>query len=249
MQASSLGPLRARRVVVSGEKTSESAGKSADAPLTVVLMHGFGAPGDDLVGLAPALAVPPGTQIVFPEAPLALADLTPLPFFGDARAWWPLDMERIQRSIVRGEQRDLTGEVPEGLASAREKAIAMLDALVAEGTRPERIVLGGFSQGGMLAADVVLRAHADRAFAGLVILSGTLVAESEWRPLMPKRKGLPVFQSHGTEDPLLPFAIAETLRDHLTAAGLSVTFHAFEGGHGIPPATMRALSGWLGKDV
>jgi phospholipase/carboxylesterase len=61
------------------------------------------------------------------------------------------------------------------------------------------------------------------------------------------RARTPVFQSHGTADPILPFAVAEKLRDALATAGLPVTFDRFEGGHGIPPSTMKKLGDWLDK--
>jgi phospholipase/carboxylesterase len=104
-------------------------------------------------------------------------------------------------------------------------------------------VLGGFSQGAMLALDVALRTK--RRPSGLVLLSGTYIAEREWQPLMAARKGTSVFQSHGESDPILPFAIAEKLRDALGDAGLDVEFHRFGGGHAIPPAVMSSLRTWL----
>ena len=98
----------------------------------------------------------------------------------------------------------LVEDVPAGLAEARASVVAMLDAYERETSTPsDRIVLGGFSQGSMLALDVAL--HTERALAGLVVLSGTLIASNEWLPLMAARKDLPVFQSHGTSDPILPF--------------------------------------------
>jgi phospholipase/carboxylesterase len=242
MDVLKLGPLRVRRVVVAGDaESSENANKSKS--LTVVLMHGFGAPGDDLVGLAEGLGLPGGTTLLFPEAPLSLTDFVSMPIFGGARAWWMIDIDRYQRAIASGQLADLPREKPEGLEDAREKLVAMLDALEASGTPTERVVLGGFSQGAMLATDVVL--HTDRPFAGLVILSGTLIAEDDWRPRMTARRGLRVFQSHGTEDAILPYALAERLRGELDQAGMRVSFHGFVDGHGIPPAIMRELGGFL----
>jgi phospholipase/carboxylesterase len=204
-----------------------------------VLCHGFGAPGDDLVGLAAALRAPPGTSFVFPEAPLSLVP-PGLEFMGDSRAWWPIDVAAIERARERGEVRDLSRQVPKGIAEARSALVGMLEAL--EAAQPTaRLVLGGFSQGAMLALDVALR-HPERPFAGVVLMSGTLLAEDEWTSRMPARKGLRVFQSHGEEDPLLPFFLAERLRDRLVEAGLEVTF---VGPHTIPDATMDKLGAWL----
>src|SRR5207237_10502414 len=86
-----------------------------------ILLHGFGAPGTDLVSLARVLRAPPGTRFVFPEAPLAMP-----PEYAGGRAWWMIDMIRLQVEMMRGELRDLTREVPEGLAPAAGLVVAVL---------------------------------------------------------------------------------------------------------------------------
>lgn len=228
-----LGPLNVRRV-------AKDPGKASETSLTVVLMHGFGAPGDDLVAMAGSLVAPPGTTFLFPEAPLSLGDLMPVPIMGDARAWWPIDIGRFERAMRSGALDRIVDEIPEGLAKARADLVAMLDEV-----KSDRIVLGGFSQGSMLATDVVLRS--ERTFAGLAILSGTYLASSEWTPRMATKKGLKVFQSHGRGDELLPYSIAEKLKGAMVDAGMNVSFTPFEGGHGIPPSVMRDLGTWLSK--
>lgn len=227
-----IGGLRVRM-------TGGTDGKGGGHGPVVILLHGFGAPGDDLVPLAEALDAPEGTRWLFPEAPLSL-NLG----FGDSRAWWIIDMARIQADRAAGRVRDLSGEIPKGLALARERVGAFLREL--PGHLPidyKKTVIGGFSQGAMVTCDAVL--HTGYPFAGLVQLSGNLLAQSVWRPLMPNRKGLPVFHSHGTLDEILPFVGAERLRDELTKAGLRVEWHAFRGGHEIPESVLTALSPFL----
>ena len=238
MDVLTLGPLRVRRVVKTSGNTSKT-----DAPRTVVLMHGYGAPGDDLVGLGEGLAAPAGTTFLFPEAPNGL---TGAPSDDEARAWWPIDIGRFQRAAMLGTLDKLVDDVPEGLHEARASVLAMLDAYERETSTPSaNVVLGGFSQGSMLALDVAL--HTERAFAGLAILSGTLLAAKDWLPRMVARKDLPVFQSHGTRDPILPFPIAERLRHELEGAGMRVSFTSFDDGHGIPPEVMRDFGTWLSQ--
>jgi phospholipase/carboxylesterase len=201
----------------------------------VILLHGFGAPGDDLVPLWEEIGAPQGTRFVFPVGPLALQMGG-----GESRAWWMIDLEKLQRDQAAGRPRDLSREAPKGLAEARGEILTLLDDVPRRlGADPRQIVLGGFSQGAMLACDVVLRT--DRPFAGLVLLSGTLLARDEWVPLMPKRRALKIFQSHGNQDPLLPFPLAEQLRDLLSQAGLSVDWVGFRGGHEIPPVVVTRL--------
>jgi phospholipase/carboxylesterase len=128
------------------------------------------------------------------------------------------------------------------------RVLALLDEAERRlGANPQATVLGGFSQGAMLACDAALRS--DRPLAGLVLLSGTLLAQDEWVPLMPKRRGLPVLQSHGQADPLLPFFLAEQLRDLLSRAGLAVQWVSFRGGHEIPPSVLDRLGSFLRRDI
>jgi phospholipase/carboxylesterase len=97
----------------------------------------------------------------------------------------------------------------------------------------------------MLTCDLVMRT----AFpcAGLIQLSGTLLAKQEWRPSVGKRAGLPVFLSHGTQDPVLPYVMAERLRDELMKGGLDVEWHRFHGGHEIPEPVLSRLNAFLTK--
>ena len=226
-------------------KTLELAGLTThvigreDAKTTVVLLHGFGAPGDDLVSLGEYVKAP--VRWVFPEAPLELGGL-----YGDSRAWWLLDLARLERELRSGAPRDRRDEVPDGLAAAREQVSRFLDQVETRlGADPQHVVLGGFSQGAMLSVDVAL--HRERPPAGLVLMSGTLIAESEWEPRWQQLAGVPVLQSHGTSDLLLPFSIAEVLRDRLREAGATVDWHAFRGGHEIPPQVLAALTAFLEK--
>jgi phospholipase/carboxylesterase len=229
MRRRRLGPLDA---VVVGEG-GEGGG------LTCVLLHGFGAGGDDLVGLADYIDAPAGTRWVFPAAPMELGGL-----YGDARAWWMIDLARLERQLAGGAPEDRAGEIPDGLAEARAAVIALCDDVRAElGVPDERVVLGGFSQGAMLALDVAL--HAERAFAGLILMSGTLIAERDWAPRVPSRKGMRVLQSHGERDGLLPFAAAQRLRDLLRGGGLDVTWLPFRGQHEIPPIVVEAAGKFL----
>src|SRR6476620_2783800 len=88
-----------------------------DGPV-VVLLHGFGAGGDDLVPLWRVMRVPRGTRFVFPEGPLGLQEYGPT-----ARAWWRLDLD----AMAREPGRDRSKEEPQGLASAHASIVALLD--------------------------------------------------------------------------------------------------------------------------
>jgi phospholipase/carboxylesterase len=206
----------------------------------VVLLHGFGAPGDDLVALWRYLRVPDEVRFVFPAAPLSLSGSG----FGDSRAWWMLDLDRIMRARQLGQWEELSKEIPRGLAPARKQVLDLLLVAREELSAPsESVVLGGFSQGAMLSTDVAL--HSDIPLAGLVLLSGTIIAKHEWLSRLSGRPGLPVFQSHGIEDPILAFSAAQELRTHLDAAGLSLRWVEFHGGHEIPFQVLENLGEFL----
>ena len=211
--------------------------------LAVVLCHGFGAPATDLVPLAGELlaleaSLAERVRFVFPGAPLTLAEWG----MPTGRAWF-----HLPEAVMRGQMRDwdrFAREVPPGLSAARRALMSVVDALSASTKLPYgRIVLGGFSQGGMVTTDVALRL--EEAPGGLCILSGTLISEPEWRQKAQARKGLPVFQAHGRYDDVLPFSAAERLHDVLTESGLTVDFLPFDGPHTIAPEELERLARFL----
>ncbi len=235
-----------RELVLGGLKVRLVGGSDGhgggDGPV-VMLLHGFGAPGDDLVPLSEVIDVPRGTRWLFPEAPLSLNM-----GLGDSRAWWIIDFARIQADREAGRIRDLSVEIPQGLALARERMLTFLKELPRQfPINYARTVIGGFSQGAMLTCDAML--HTDYPFAGLVQLSGNLLAQAVWAPLMSKRKALPVFQSHGGQDDILPHVGAERLRDALNQAGLLIEWHGFRGGHEIPEVVLQRLGPFIMKRI
>src|SRR5688572_27072150 len=117
MRETMLGELSVR---MAGGTDREGGGSGP----VVVLLHGFGAPGTDLVPLFRQLDAGAGVRFVFPEAPVSLG-----PSYDEGRAWWMIDLARLQLAVISGKRGDLVREVPAGLAAAREKVVGMLDAL------------------------------------------------------------------------------------------------------------------------
>lgn len=101
-------------------------------------------------------------------------------------------------------------------------------------------MLGGFSQGAIVASEVAFRSNVP--LAALVLLSPTLVDEPSWENHFRERRGMPVFLAHGRRDTVLPFEMADRFRQKLEAAGIPVVWCPFDGGHEIPSAAVVALN-------
>jgi phospholipase/carboxylesterase len=207
-----------------------------DGPL-VVLMHGFGAPGTDLIGLWRVLDVPRNVRFAFPEAPHRI------PGMPGARAWWMVDFARAEQAMSDG-PRSYAAEIPSGMEEATDQVVQMIEAMQTElGVASERLIVGGFSQGSMAACNAVFTRAVTPA--GLVILSGTPVNLEAWKKGMAEKAGVPVFQSHGVHDALLSFQAAEQLRDEMREHGLLTEWVPFRGGHELPMPVLEGLSRFL----
>ncbi len=211
--------------------------------ISVVICHGYGAPGSDLVGLASEWIDGLGTasgrfRFVFPIAPHDLAALG----MPGGRAWWPINMAQLAAKIDADQFADLHPLEPDGIAAARQQLVDTIAAIQADAAaKTSRLVLGGFSQGAMLAMDTALRGLATPPEL-LFQFSGTLVCQSAWKANLDRLASTTVFQSHGTYDPILPYSSAESLRDLLGAAKVRVKFHAFEGPHTIDAGAMETTT-------
>jgi len=213
--------------------------------LAVVLCHGYGAPGTDLVPLAEAIwEIAPELQarvaFVFPTAPHSLDEMGML----GGRAWWPLDLDRILNRRTLETLLEFRRATPPGLTDSRARIVALVDHLREQfGLATSQIVLGGFSQGAMLATDVAL--HLPEPPAALAILSGGVICEAEWQRLASVRGPLRVLQSHGRADQILPYSEAEQLRQILESGGSALEFLPFAGGHEIPARVLERFAALL----
>ena len=206
-----------------------SVGDPDAAKFVVVLLHGFQMEPSDLEPFASSLSLP--AWFVFVEGPL--------PASPRGRAWWYMDAADREKAIARG-PRDFAMQHPPDLPAARSHLTAFLDELAPRvGGRP--LVVGGFSQGGMLVCDTLIRMP--RPLAGIALLSASRIALDEWPPT--RLPGLPVLISHGRGDDDLAFAAGEALCDHLAKAGADVTWVPFDEGHEIPLVVWRALRKFL----
>ena len=200
---------------------------SGAADSLVVFLHGYGADGGDLIGLAEPMAPHlPNTRFLAPNAP----ERCPGNPFG--YQWFPIPW--------------LDG-TPEAVARASAvRAFAALDAWlddVAEaGIGPERTVLFGFSQGTMMALHVGLRRA--RPFAGIVGFAGRLLDPELLPGEVASRP--PVLLVHGDQDPVVPFESLAAAEAALAAAGVPTYAHVSPGtAHGIAPDGLGLAVGFI----
>jgi phospholipase/carboxylesterase len=213
-------------VRVSGMKEDERGGTA------VVVLHGWGAPGDDLVPLAEALGRP-GARFFVPAGPLAE--------MGGGRAWWHLDPRT--RPPHASSERPPADFRPTSEVVAARAAVQALIATVVERYAPTTVALVGFSQGAMLAIDVALAGTP--AVDLVVAMSGVLLMDSV-SALTALRATKPrFFLSHGRHDPVVPFASGSHAHALLEAHGLSVAWRPFDGGHEIPPPVLADVERFL----
>ncbi|HVY25878.1 MAG TPA: alpha/beta fold hydrolase [Polyangiaceae bacterium] len=224
------GAASAAELVALQTITVSRLAESERGGVAVVLLHGYGAAGDDLASLAERLARP-GSRFILPAAPLPQ---------GSGRAWWRIEGRRPPHAW---DEQLPGGFVPNPqVASARRQVQQLLRDVKAR-YAPGRLVLAGFSQGAMLSLDVALQAEPSVDRVG--VLSGVMLADS-LAALKTQRIDKPrFFMSHGRSDTVLPFAAAERAYEMLDARGYSVDFHDFDGGHQIPADVSEALAKFI----
>jgi phospholipase/carboxylesterase len=139
---------------------------------------------------------------------------------------------------------------PETFHSTDPELAGWLDDLLAEHDIPhERTVLGGFSQGSVMAYALGLGAGRPRP-AGIVALSGFLPEVEGFQHDLGRAARLPVAIGHGTQDPVIPVEFGRDARDRLTDAGADVTYRESPMPHTIDPAFIRELQGsWLPRTL
>ncbi|UBF25370.1 alpha/beta hydrolase [Kovacikia minuta CCNUW1] len=186
----------------------------------IVLLHGWGANYQDLLGLAPYLDLPT-YQFVFPDAPF------PHPFNPVGRMWYEFPEE--YRFLGKPEFRDRPD-----LSTSRNLLIDFLKSLPEQtGVPLAHTVLGGFSQGGAMTLDVGL----NFPLAGLMVLSGYLHA-----PLQPQTSSFPpVLMVHGRQDQVVPLVSAHQARASLQSLGVEPEYHEYNMGHEIQPIVLEQM--------
>lgn len=212
------------RALESGRK----APASGTVKSAVVFLHGYGADGADLLGLADPLSEHlPDTVFLAPDAP-EKSVVNPAGY-----QWFPLPW-------LDGSD---PAEAEEGFRRAADDLDAYLDGVLEEeGLTADRLVVFGFSQGTMMALHVVLRRQDEVAgivgFSGRLMWPETLEDEIRVRP--------PALLVHGDQDDVVPPASLPDAAQALQAQGLDVYAHVMKGtGHGIAPDGLQVALAFI----
>jgi phospholipase/carboxylesterase len=203
-----------------------------DAHASVIWLHGLGADGHDFEPIVPYLGLDParGVRFIFPHAPRRAVTINMGMIMP---AWYDIRGPEFRRD-----------EDEEGIRTSAAQIGALVARENQRGVPCERIVMAGFSQGGAIALHVALR-HPE-SFAGILALSTYVALDSTLEnEIREANRATPIFQAHGTVDPLVGVERGEAARDRLLALNYAVEWHAYPMGHEVCPDEIRDVGNWL----
>ena len=203
----------------------------------VIWLHGLGADGNDFAPIVPelGLAGAPAIRFIFPHAPMIPVTLNNGYVM---RAWYD-----VSPGDLEGNTRQPDAKGVRASQAAIEK---LIEREVSRGVAAGKIVVAGFSQGGAIALQTGLR-HPEK-LAGIMALSTYLpLAQTLPAEASAANRSIPVFYAHGTLDPVIPMAMAETSRQVLGAAGYKVEWHEYQMPHSVCIEEIREIGAWLAR--
>jgi phospholipase/carboxylesterase len=192
---------------------------------SVIWLHGLGADGHDFEPIIPELRLDPGLNIrfIFPHAPMMPVTINQGFVM---RAWYDIRTA------------DIANEPDEkGIRASAELLSEMVDAEIESGIAPERLVLAGFSQGGVVALQAGLRYQKQ--------LAGEDSLESEKSEANAQ---IPILLAHGSADPVIPVVLAHRSHQKLEQAGYPVEWHEYKGmPHSVSEQEIFHIAEWIEK--
>jgi phospholipase/carboxylesterase len=204
------------------------------APIgSVIWLHGLGADGNDFVPVVKELGLPESLPLrfIFPHAPMR-----PITINNGyvMRGWYDiLDLGTLERRVDE-----------QGIRESQAAVEALIAREIERGIRADKIVLAGFSQGGVIALQTGLRHQA--RLAGIMALSTYLALEGSLaQEASSANKDIPIFMAHGTHDDIIPIKLAHASRDALTRAGYEIEWHDYRMPHSVSPEEIDHIGAWL----
>lgn len=198
----------------------------------VILLHGLGADGNDFVPIVQEMGLPQSVAVrfVFPHAPHRPVTING----GMAMPAW-FDILGLDRTAAADEA---------GIRESSALLDSLIDAQIAAGIAPERIVIAGFSQGGAIALFTGLRRRGP--LAGVLALSTYLpLQQVVTQEHAGQQAVLPILMVHGTQDPVLPIALAEDARDFMQALQYDIQWQTYPMPHSVCMEEIQLMREWL----
>lgn len=203
---------------------------TSPAQAAVIWLHGLGADGNDFVGLLPQLNLPDNHAIrfIFPHAPVQ-----PVTVNGGMamRSWYDI------YSMSIADKMDLTS-----IAMSSAVVKELIEEQIKSGIAVGKIVLAGFSQGGLVVLNTAL--SEDYSLAGVMALS-TYYPKACMDSLSSINIKTPILMIHGQYDPVVPFAVAQTSREGLEKLGCKLEWHDYPMEHQLCMPEIETISAWL----
>ncbi len=202
---------------------------------SIIWMHGLGADCWDFVSLVKELYLPDDLPLrfIFPQAPTR-----PITINGGHAmpGWYDISMAELERRERKPDEA--------GVRESQAFIDALINSEVSRGIASEHIMLAGFSQGGAIALQVGLRQP--QALAGILALSTYLTLGDS----LPAEKTIanahiPILMAHGTQDPVVPLALARASRDAMIAQGFKVEWREYAMQHALCAEEVEEISRWI----
>lgn len=191
-----------------------------EANAAVIWMHGLGADGNDFVPIVPELRLPEALKIrfIFPNAPVQPVTLNA---GVRMRAWYDISSLDFDRRADEA-----------GIRASQQKILALIEREHARGLAYARIVLAGFSQGGVIALQTGLRCG--HKLGGVIALSTYLACgDTLHSEGTPANKDTRVLMIHGTRDGVIPVSVAQRSHEALVSAGYNVLWKTYPMEHSV----------------
>ena len=197
---------------------------------TVIWLHGLGDSGDGFAPVAAHLALPKelGVKFLFPHAPVQPVTINN----GMAmRSWYDI------KSMSMDERAD-----HQGVQESAAKIEALLDEQIAAGISADKIILAGFSQGGVVTLHLAPRYK--HRLAGVMALS-TYMSQPQLLAEQAKQNDLDIFMAHGDYDDVVPKVAATQALDTLQSYGYQVRWSTYPMAHQVCDEQLQAIRQWL----
>lgn len=206
---------------------------------SIIWLHGLGADGHDFKSIAPQLQF--DTQLplrfIFPHAPIRPVSINDN---NRMRAWF--DIHHLGKDTL-GTKGELITRDEQGIRQSQHAIVNLINEQIASGIPSEKIILAGFSQGGTMALYTGI--HFEKPLAGILALSTLLPSEDAIKNHAEANAKTPILMLHGTYDPVIPLALAQTTYEHLKKANLNVSLQEYPMEHQMCAEELEVITNWI----